>query len=115
MLILVVVINILIAGFCFVVAWHVWKLRRVLVKVTNALDTAEQSTHQVLYGAPEAIQRGEIGIYQLRQKYRQLEPQLRRAQQALTLLSFGQIVWQQRLRLSRRRSTSSVEQTHHHH
>ncbi|MGJ3249777.1 MAG: hypothetical protein ACFE0J_01400 [Elainellaceae cyanobacterium] len=115
MVLLVVVVNILIAGFCFVVAWHVRKLRRLLVEVRHALDTTEHSTHQVLHGAPEAIRRGEIGIYQLRQKYRQLEPQLRGAQQALTLLSFGQIVWQQRRRVSRKRSTQSVHQTHHLH
>ncbi len=106
MLTVVITVNVLIAGFCFFVAWKVWQLRRVLVKVTTALDRAERSTHRVLYGAPDAIRRGELGIHQLRQRYRQLEPQLAQAQQALSILSLGRFVWQQRSRFSSKRFNS---------
>jgi hypothetical protein len=108
MLTVVIIMNMLIAGFCFFVAWRIWRLRRALVRVTHALVAAERSTHWVLYGAPEAIQRGELGIEKFQQAYHQLELQLHRAQQALALLSLGQIIWRRRSLWSKRQSTRTA-------
>jgi hypothetical protein len=101
MLTVILIINALMALLCLLVAWQVWKLRRILGQVADTLISVERSTHAVLYGAPEAIYKGQKGVYQLRAQVRQLEPQLRRAQQVLGLLSLGGIVWQKRSMLSR--------------
>lgn len=94
MVTIVIAINLLIALLCLYVAWRIWKLRLILARVADTLLAAERSTHAVLYGAPKAITKGQKGVYQLRQRYQQLEPQLQKAQQALALLSFGQTLWQ---------------------
>ena len=90
MLTLVLLINAFMALLCLFVAWHVWKLRRLLAQVADTLASVEKSTHAVLDGAPDAIYQGQMGIYQLREQYQQLEPQLQQAQQVLGLLSLGQ-------------------------
>jgi hypothetical protein len=95
---MVVVINLLLALFCFYLAWKVWQFRRAIANAADALLIAEQNTHNVLHGAPDAILKGQIGTSQLRQRYQQLEPQYQKARQALALLSIGQTIWRQRVR-----------------
>jgi len=96
MLTVVLVFNLLVALICLYAALQVWRLRLSLAKVTDTLESIERSTHEVLDGAPEAIVKGQMGVYQLRQKYQQIGPQLQQVQKALALLSVGQFVWQQR-------------------
>ncbi len=96
MLTVVLIINAMMALFCMVVAWRVWKLRQVFRQVADALTAAEKSTHAVLYRAPDAIYNGQMGVHQLREQYQQLEPQFRQARQLLMLLSLGQVVWPKR-------------------
>jgi len=98
MLMMVVVINLLLALFCFYLAWKVWQFRRAIANAADALVIAEKNTHKVLHGAPSAILKGQIGTSQLRQRYQQLEPQYQKVRQALALLSIGQTVWNQRIR-----------------
>lgn len=93
MLIIVLVFNCLLAVVCFYAAWRVWQVRRALAGAANVLTEAERATHNVLYGAPEAIQKGQMGAYELRQRYQQLVPQIQKAQQALALLSLFQGFW----------------------
>jgi hypothetical protein len=106
MVTVVVILNLLIALLCLFAAWQIWRLRRILAKVADTLTVAERKTHVVLYGAPDAITRGQMGIYQLRRTYQQLQPQLQRLQQVLGLLSLGQRVWLKRSRFSPRRPYS---------
>ncbi len=98
MIMTVVVINLLLALFCFYLAWKVWQFRRAIAKAANTLLIAERNTHHGLHGAPDAILKGQIGTSQLRQRYQQLEPHYQKARQALALLSLGQTVWRQRIR-----------------
>lgn len=100
MLTVVLVMNGLLAAFCFYIAWQVWQFRRSLIQATAALDTAEQATHAILHGAPDAILQGQIGTHQLRQNYRHLELQIRQAQKALALLRLGQSLLLRRTRLN---------------
>ncbi|MBD2097255.1 hypothetical protein H6F90_19325 [Trichocoleus sp. FACHB-591] len=102
MVITVVVINLLVSCFCFYAAWQIWKLRRTLAQVANALTASERSTHSVLYGAPTGILQGQRGVNQLRQQYQKLELQLQKVQQVLGLISLGQGVWRQQVRRSQR-------------
>jgi hypothetical protein len=94
MLITVVILNLLITLGCLLVAFRMWKLQQTLARATNTLEAAERRVHRVLYRAPEAIRRGQVGIYQLRQTVHQLEPQLQQARQVLMLLSLGRSLWQ---------------------
>jgi len=102
MLTVVVVLNVLISLLCLYVAWQVWNLRRVISSTTDAVLLAERNTYKVLHGAPEAISQGQEGIGGARDSYQQLELQLQKIQQVLTLLSLVQRVWG----LSRRSAVS---------
>jgi hypothetical protein len=99
MLIVVVGLNVILALFCFYVAWRTWQLRQALSSAADALIAAEESTHNVLHNAPEAILNGQIGTRQLRQSYRQLEPKFQQVRQALLLISVGNTVLRKRSRL----------------
>lgn len=93
MLTVVVVLNVLISLLCLYVAWQVWNLRRALRATAAAVLLAERNTYNVLHGAPEAITQGQVGIGGARDSYQQLELQLQKVQQVLTLLSLVQKVW----------------------
>jgi uncharacterized membrane protein YccC len=92
LVVIVVVINVLLATYGFYLAWQIWRLRQALSRAADALTAAEHSAAQVLQGAPEAILKGEIGTQELRSRYQDLQPKLRQAQQALTLLRLSQRV-----------------------
>lgn len=107
MLTVVIVLNVLISLLCLYVTWRVWNLRRALAAVADILTAAERSTQSVLQGAPQAIERGQLGTSALRERYRQLELQWQRVQQVLTLLSLLQGVWRRAFRSRRKTSLSS--------
>ena len=111
MIAVVVIFNVLIAFLCFYVAFRVWKLRQTLGQVADTLLSVERKAHALLYGVPDAILKGQLGIDQLRSKYQQLEPQLQRARQALALLSLGKKVWRQQSTVSRRHRSNPVDRT----
>lgn len=90
MVTIVITINVLIALGGFYATWQVWKIRRTLAGITKTLESAERSTHKTLDGAPRAIVKGQLGIYQLRQAYLRSGPQFQRVRQALALLGLGQ-------------------------
>lgn len=110
MVTLVLVFNLLVATLCFFVAWRIWQLRKALARAANALTLAEQKTHAVLHRAPPAIQRGQVGTYELRQRYQHLERQVQTLKQVMLVLSTAQTVLSGRgvskLRRSRRRPHS---------
>lgn len=89
----VLVANALIGCLCLFAAVKIWQMRAGLVRATETLISVEQAVHNCLYGAPTAITKGQMGVYQLRQNYRHLEIQLHRAEQVLALLSMGRMLW----------------------
>lgn len=105
MLNVVVVLNVLISLLCLYVAWQVWNLRRVLAAAADAVLLAERNTYRILHPAPEAISQGQLGVGGARDSYQQLELQLQKIQQVLTLLSLVQRVWG----LSRRAALRSAK------
>lgn len=94
---LVLVVNTILTLVCLVMAWKTWQLRRILGRVANTLTSTEETTRAFLQEAPDAIYVDQMGVYQLQEQYRQLGPQLLRAQQVLALLSLSQTVWRGRL------------------
>lgn len=107
MLTVVVVLNVLISLLCLYVAWQVWNLRRVLGATADAVLVAERNTHKIFYGAPEAISQGQVAIGGVIDSYQQLELQLQKVQQVLTLLSLVQKVWGLRTRAALRSTSLS--------
>jgi succinate dehydrogenase hydrophobic anchor subunit len=106
MVTVVLIFNLLVALLCGYVAWQVWRLRNALAKVADALTVAEQTTHEVLWNAPQGIAQQQIRTSQLRQDYTRLMLQLQKAQQVLTLLGLGQLA----LRRYQRNSQNSHSQ-----
>ena len=104
MIAVVVCFNVLIALLCFYVAFKVWKFRQTLGKVADTLLSVERKAHSLLYGAPDAIMKGQSGANYLRSQYQQLEPQLQQVRQALAMLSLGNKVLRRRSVSQRRKA-----------
>jgi hypothetical protein len=93
MISIVLAINIGVSILCWYLVLKILKIRRALTTAVRGLEIADRSTHNVLYRAPEAIARGQVGIYQLRQRYQRLELQLQKLQTILSILSWLQVAW----------------------
>lgn len=108
MLTIVVLANFVLSLLCLYGAWRIWKFSRALSHAANVLASAEQNTYQVLYGAPEAIFAGQLGVAQLRHRYQQLMPQIQQVRQALALVSLGLSLWRGGLPLGQRQGSKAV-------
>ncbi|MBE9158025.1 hypothetical protein IQ265_14495 [Nodosilinea sp. LEGE 06152] len=88
MIAVAVSLNLVIALFCFYVAWRVWRLSKTLGAVADALVNWERNTHNVLNPAvvPPAILRGQSGTAYLRQSYGLLQFQLQRLEQVMGIV-----------------------------
>ncbi|MGB3309522.1 MAG: hypothetical protein WBG32_13110 [Nodosilinea sp.] len=88
MIAVAVSLNLVIALFCFYVAWRVWRLSKTLGAVADALVSWERNTHKVLNPVvvPPAILRGQSGTAYLRQSYSLLQFQLQRLEQVMGLV-----------------------------
>ncbi|MBW4523888.1 MAG: hypothetical protein KME18_01645 [Phormidium tanganyikae FI6-MK23] len=107
MLISVIVLNLLIALYGFHLAWQMWNLRRTFSQAADALILAERNTHNLLGGAPQGIERRELSVRQFHQNYRQLEPKLQQARQALALIGMGRsLIFNPRLTQRLRKSAT---------
>jgi hypothetical protein len=81
-------LNLVVALFCFYVAWRVWQLSKSLGAVADALTNWERNTHNTLNPVviPPAILRGQAGTVYLRQRYSLLQLQLQRLQQLMAMV-----------------------------
>jgi hypothetical protein len=93
MVIAVVIINLILSGVFFFVAWRLWKLKQTIDGATEAILNADRVTYDVLHGTPAALLQGELGTRNLRTQYQQVELQLLRFRQIVQLLSLGQAAW----------------------
>jgi hypothetical protein len=94
MVVTIIVINVLIASILLYVARRIWLLRQKLRRINNTLIAVNRSTGAALAGTPNAIYKGQMGIYQLKQSNEPLQVQIQRVRQVLSLLSVGQQAWQ---------------------
>ena len=90
MVAVVVVINVLISLLCLYIAWFLWNLRRALSVAADVVTLFDRDTHNALYGAPQAISQGQLGIRATRGSYQNLEIQLQRVQQVVAFLGLLQ-------------------------
>jgi hypothetical protein len=86
MFVIVISINCAIALTCLAAAWFLIKLKFTLANVTKSLEIVERQTHEVLAPAPQAILQGQQATRRSRQSYQNLEPNLQRAYQIISLL-----------------------------
>ncbi|MGF1487668.1 MAG: hypothetical protein ACFBSE_11315 [Prochloraceae cyanobacterium] len=93
MLVFAIICNLLIALINLTVAFRLWKLRRLLAKVSEILDLLERSAYYLLYFAPIVITPGQKNARNLKQKYRQLQYQLKLVRQILRFLNLLKKVW----------------------
>lgn len=103
MVTVVIVLNVLVALLCLAGAWWFLQLRRSLAAITTVLIDAERSTHDVLFNAPEGIRSGQLGLYELRQAYRQSGVQWQRWQRGLLLLGLSRSIWRPKALLRSRK------------
>ncbi|MDX2096161.1 MAG: hypothetical protein SFW36_00160 [Leptolyngbyaceae cyanobacterium bins.59] len=90
MVFVIIGMNLLIAIAGFYAAWRIWKIRRVLAGVADALTSYERTTDRGLSVSPPAILKAQRGTRSLRQQYRRLEGQIQKTQQILALLLYLQ-------------------------
>ncbi|HEY9645386.1 MAG TPA: hypothetical protein V6C88_03400 [Chroococcidiopsis sp.] len=98
----VITINTIIAILCLAAAVWVWRLRRVLGKVADALTLYERNTHRVLDGAPAYILSGQRSTSHLRQQIQQLDRQLATVRRVTEILSLIRLLWLRQNPLARR-------------
>jgi hypothetical protein len=92
MLTVVLLFNLLIAGFCWYLVWRVWRLRQTLAQIADALTVAEHYT-RTMQETPAAVLQGHSKIIQLRRQYQQVLIRVQQVQQIIMLLQLGQVWW----------------------
>jgi hypothetical protein len=96
-------LNILIALFCFYVAWRLWRLQHTLSAIADSLLSWERSTHRVLNPEviPPAILLGQSGTARLRSQYANLQRQLQQLRKVMYLVSLLPMVGRRLSRFSK--------------
>lgn len=93
MLIVIIATNLLISLACFYVARLMWRYRLVIEGLERRILNMERQTHSVLSVAPQFVMTGQRGSELLRQRYDQLQGQLRQLEQGVALVSLGLRLW----------------------
>ena len=94
MISLVLISNLVIALINLYIAWRLWRLQKVLIKVTITLNQVESVAYAVLSLAPETIAQREKGIENFRESYDKLKHQFQKIRKILTILSLTYTIWQ---------------------
>lgn len=81
-------LNLIIALFCFYVAWRLWRLSKTLGAVADALTNWDRNANFILDPAvvPPAILLGQTGTANLRQRYSRLQLQAQRLEQLMAVV-----------------------------
>jgi len=98
MVIFALIFNLALALMLLYAAYRVRRLQRSIGRVADNILKYDRSTYAVLHRAPKDIYKGQIGIDRLRHKSQQLQPQIQRVRQVLTLLRLGQQIWRRFVR-----------------
>ncbi|WP_119259545.1 hypothetical protein [cyanobacterium endosymbiont of Rhopalodia gibberula] len=93
MLIFVVVCNFLLTILNFYIAFRLWKVNRILVKITKISTKIERNTNYILEQVSVVIMSRQLQTYQIRQLYQELTWKLQKLQQSIQLINLGLYVW----------------------
>ncbi len=93
MLIAIIATNLLISLACLYIARLIWRYRLIIEALERRILNMERQTYAVLSVAPEFVMTGQRGSEQLRQRYDQLQGQLRQLEQGVALVSLGLRLW----------------------
>lgn len=90
MIAVAVSLNLVVALFCFYVAWRLWRLSKSLGAAADALTRWDPQAHRILNPEliPPAILRGQTGTAGLRQRYGLLQLQLLRLEQLMAIVGY---------------------------
>jgi hypothetical protein len=85
-----VTLDLVIALFCFFVAWRLWQLSKSLGAAADALTNWDHKAYRILNPdvVPPAILRGQSGTTALRLRYGQLQLQLQRLEQIMAVVGY---------------------------
>jgi hypothetical protein len=93
----VVIFNLLLTLVNLYIVFRLWKLWRLLVRITETLTRVERRLHAIFYPAPAFVLQGQTEASHLRQTYQKLEYQLQQLQQVITFINVVAILWQRQL------------------
>ncbi len=90
MIAVAVTLNLVVALFCFYVAWRLWRLSKSLGAAADALTNWDSQAHRILNPEliPPAILRGQTGTAGLRKRYGLLQLQLLRLEQLMGMVGY---------------------------
>ena len=77
---------------CYV-AFHLWKICRLLVKVTKMSTRIERHINYIFEQVPMVIRGRQLQIYQVRQFYQELTWKLQKLQRSLQLINLVFSFW----------------------
>ena len=90
MQIIVIILNVILAGGCLWLARRIWLFRQSLKRSTQALLFTEMVVHETLRDAPDLITQGKFNIRQWNQFLSQLGPAIYQGKMILTWAQWGQ-------------------------
>ncbi|MBF2029399.1 MAG: hypothetical protein IGS48_22005 [Oscillatoriales cyanobacterium C42_A2020_001] len=90
------------------IAGQIWKFRNKLATISDQILAIERAVDRILYPAPAAIRKAQMGTSRLRDRYEQLGIQYARVQQIISILSVGQLFWRYRRLLNPKSSTGQT-------
>jgi hypothetical protein len=99
MIVFLIVVNLLITLLNLYLALKIWKLRQILIQVTDALTQCEKNAHVMLYLAPKLLRRSQNNICLCKKKYQKFQLQIEKIRQLLILLLWLFKIYQRQSRL----------------
>lgn len=93
MLWLVIEVNIIISILGFYLAWKIWRLRQILLKVERNLSLIDNHTNKILTKTPKFLQLRLQKVNRLRQLYQQLDGKVQQVQQIIAMFWLLRTLW----------------------
>lgn len=93
MVLFVVITNLVLGLICLSFAQRLWQLKLKLTKIAGTTLAVEQYFYQLLYNAPNKLNKATLSVNRARYSYQGLEQKLQKIQKLLALLNLGQSLW----------------------
>ncbi|YAI81449.1 MAG: hypothetical protein ACQJCO_06405 [cyanobacterium endosymbiont of Rhopalodia sterrenbergii] len=93
MLVFVIFCNLLLTILNFYVAFRLWQIYHLLVKIAKVSTRIERNTNYIFEQVSVIIRAGQTQTYQVRQLYGELTWRIKKLRQSLQLINLGLYVW----------------------